>query len=172
MASPIPTFTIGTSAMACPGDVAPLPSTLWSQKELPEDSRCPVAGRVLVTTRLVSSLNWLGANVMGVIFLWRSCRSMGLMRAVLKSANLERAILRDADLSRVDLEFANLKNADLSDASLRGAALGGANLTGVTIAGTDFFAADLVSARLVAPIGLEAAKNFDKAQNVQRLLRE
>jgi hypothetical protein len=29
-----------------------------------------------------------------------------------------------------------------------------------------------VSARLVAPIGLEAAKNFDKAQNIQRLLRE
>jgi len=52
---------------------------------------------------------------------------MGLMRAVLKSANLERAILRDSDLSRVDLEFANLKNADLTDASLRGAALGGAN---------------------------------------------
>ena len=60
----------------------------------------------------------------------------------------------------------------LTDASLRGAVLGGANLTGVTIAGTDFLAADLVSARLVAPIGLEAAKNFDKAQNVQRLLRE
>ena len=52
------------------------------------------------------------------------------------------------------------------------AALGGANLSGVTIAGTDFLAADLVSARLVAPIGLEPAKNFDKAQNVQRLLRE
>ena len=69
-------------------------------------------------------------------------------------------------------EFANLQSADLTDASLRGAALGGANLTGVTIAGTDFLAADLVSARLVAPIGLEAAKNFDKAQNVQRLLRE
>jgi hypothetical protein len=29
MASPIPTFTIGTSTMACPGDVAPLPSTLF-----------------------------------------------------------------------------------------------------------------------------------------------
>jgi hypothetical protein len=30
----------------------------------------------------------------------------------------------------------------------------------------------LASTRLVAPIGLEAAKNFDKAQNVDRLLRE
>jgi uncharacterized protein YjbI with pentapeptide repeats len=50
--------------------------------------------------------------------------------------------------------------------------LAGANLTGVTIAGADFLAADLTSARLVAPIGLEAAKNFDKTQNIERLLRE
>jgi uncharacterized protein YjbI with pentapeptide repeats len=50
--------------------------------------------------------------------------------------------------------------------------LGGANLTGATVAGADFLAADLASARLVAPIGLGAAKNFDKAQNIERLLRE
>jgi uncharacterized protein YjbI with pentapeptide repeats len=36
-------------------------------------------------------------------------QSMGLMRAVLKSANLERLNARGADLSRVDLEFASLK---------------------------------------------------------------
>ena len=41
---------------------------------------------------------------------------MGLMRAVLKSANLDRAVLRDADLSHVDLEFASLRNADLTNA--------------------------------------------------------
>src|ERR1700694_2092725 len=34
-------------------------------------------------------------------------QSMGLMRAVLKSANLERLNARGADLSRVDLEFAS-----------------------------------------------------------------
>jgi hypothetical protein len=50
--------------------------------------------------------------------------------------------------------------------------LGGANLTGATVAGADFLAAELASARLVAPIGLDAAKNFDKAQNIERLLRE
>jgi hypothetical protein len=50
--------------------------------------------------------------------------------------------------------------------------LGGANLVSVTVAGTDFTAADLASARLVAPIGLDTAKNFDKAQNIERLLRE
>src|SRR5262249_55228070 len=98
--------------------------------------------------------------------------TMGLMRAVLKSSNLERAILRDANLSRVDLEFASLKNADLSNASLRGAALGGATLAGVRVHGTDFNGADLTSTRLVDPIGLDAAKNFDKAQNIDRLLRE
>jgi integrase len=48
--------------------------TAWSQKELPEDSRCQVAGWVLVTTRLVSSLNRPGANVTGVTLLWRSRR--------------------------------------------------------------------------------------------------
>ena len=52
------------------------------------------------------------------------------------------------------------------------AALGGAALIGVTVVGTDFLGTDLASARLVAPIGLEAAKNFDKAQNIDRLLRE
>src|SRR5262249_60531086 len=99
-------------------------------------------------------------------------QSMGLMRAVLKSSNLERAILRDADLSRVDLEFASLKNTDLTNASLRGAALGGATLVGVTVHGSDFNGADFTSTRLVDPIGLDAAKNFDKAQNIDRLLRQ
>ena len=63
-------------------------------------------------------------------------------------------------------------HADLTNASLQGATLGGANLTGATLAGADFLGADLASARLVAPIGLESARNFDKAQNIQRLLRE
>jgi uncharacterized protein YjbI with pentapeptide repeats len=99
-------------------------------------------------------------------------QSMGLMRAVLKSSNLERAILRDADLSRVDLEFASLKNTDLTNASLRGAALGGAILAGAIINGADFDGADLASTRLIDPIGFDAAKNFDKAQNIERLLRE
>jgi uncharacterized protein YjbI with pentapeptide repeats len=80
----------------------------------------------------------------------------------------ERAIF-DADLSRVDLEFA-LSRIRISP-SLRGAALGGATLAGVTINGADFNGADLASTRLIDPIGLDAAKNFDKA-NIDRLLRE
>jgi len=41
-------------------------------------------------------------------------QSMGLMRAVLKSAKLERVDARGADLSRANLEFASLKGADLT----------------------------------------------------------
>jgi uncharacterized protein YjbI with pentapeptide repeats len=60
----------------------------------------------------------------------------------------------------------------LTNASLRGAALGGATLIGVTIAGTDFLGADVASMRLIAPIGLDAAKHLDKTRNMDRLLRE
>ena len=98
-------------------------------------------------------------------------QSMGLMRAVLKSANLERLNARGADLSRVDLEFSSLKGADLTGASLKNAQLGGADLTDVTTIDTDFDGADLDSARLQAPIGLDQAKNFEKAKNRERLIR-
>ena len=99
-------------------------------------------------------------------------QSMGLIRTILKSANLERLNARGANLSRVDLEFASLRGADLTDASLNGAQLGGADLTGVTVIGTDFDGADLASVRLVAPIGLDRARNFDKARNADRLIKE
>jgi uncharacterized protein YjbI with pentapeptide repeats len=99
-------------------------------------------------------------------------QSMGLMRAVLKSANLERVNARGADMSRVDLEFASLKGADLTGASLKRATLGGADLTGVIVVDTDFDGADLASAKLIAPIGLDKAKNFDNAKNRERLIRQ
>ena len=99
-------------------------------------------------------------------------QSMGLMRAVLRSANLEGLNARNADLSRVDLEFASLKGADLTGASLKNAQLGGADLTGATVTDADFEGADLASAKLIAPIGLDRARNFDKAKNRERLIRE
>jgi uncharacterized protein YjbI with pentapeptide repeats len=55
---------------------------------------------------------------------------------------------------------------------LRGADLSGADLTEATVSGVDFFGADLASARLVAPVGLETARNFDKAINRDRLLQK
>jgi hypothetical protein len=45
-------------------------------------------------------------------------------------------------------------------------------LTGVTVIGTDFDGADLASAKLIAPIGLDQAKNFDKTKNRDRLIKE
>ena len=99
-------------------------------------------------------------------------QSMGLMRAVLRSAKLDQLNARGADMSRVDLEFASLRGADLTGASLRRAALGGADLTGVTVVDADFDGADLASAKLIAPIGLDKARNFDGAKNRERLITE
>jgi uncharacterized protein YjbI with pentapeptide repeats len=45
-------------------------------------------------------------------------------------------------------------------------------LTGVTLVGADFDGADLTSAKLIAPIGLDQARNFDKAKNRDRLIRD
>src|SRR5215472_7201765 len=138
--------------------------------------RAKLDGADLSGARIAADLT--GASLVGAVLVGANLgadmknQSMGLMRAVLKSANLERAVLRDADVSRVDLEFASLRNADLTNASLRGAALGGATLARVTLNGADFNGADLASMRLIGPIGLDAAKNFDKAQNIERLLRE
>ncbi len=99
-------------------------------------------------------------------------QSMGLIRTVLKSANLERVNARGADLSRVDFEFASLRGADLTGASLKNAQLGGADLTGATVIDTDFDGADLDSTKLIAPVGLNQAKNFDKAKNRDRLIKQ
>ena len=130
------------------------------------------------TGKRLSGLDLSGASLVGATIadahLGADMRnqSMGLMRAVLRSANLAQLNARNADLSRVDLEFASLKGADLSGASLRNAQLGGADLTGATVIDTDFDGADLTSARLIAPIGLDRAKNFDKAKNRERLIRQ
>ena len=143
---------------------------------LPRKCNATLDGANLSGARITADLT--GARLVGTVLTGANLgadmknQSMGLMRAILKSSNLERAILRDADLSRVDLEFASLQNADLTNASLRGAALGGATLVRVTLDGADFNGADLASTRLIEPIGLDAAKNFDKAQNIERLLRQ
>jgi uncharacterized protein YjbI with pentapeptide repeats len=65
-----------------------------------------------------------------------------------------------------------LKGADLSNASLDKAALAGSDLTGAALSGTDFAGADLTSAKLIDPVGLDAARNLDKALNVGRAVRQ
>ena len=136
----------------------------------PERSAPSSFARCICAAKIFAAADLTGASLVGAVLTGANLgadmknQSMGLMRAVLKSANLDRAVLRDADLSRVDLEFASLRNADLTNASLRGAALGGANLTGASVAGADFDGADLASTRLVAPIQLDTPKKLDKAQ--------
>jgi hypothetical protein len=44
-------------------------------------------------------------------------------------------------------------------------------LTGVTVIDTDFDGADLVSAKLIAPIGLDRAK-ISSGENRDRLIKE
>jgi uncharacterized protein YjbI with pentapeptide repeats len=138
--------------------------------------RAKLDGADLSGARIIADLT--GASLVGVLMVGANLaadmknQSMGLMHAILKSAKLDGADIRNADLSRADLEFASLKRANLAGASLRGAALGGADLTGVTVSDTDFLGADLASTRLAAPIGLEAARNLDKAENLRRAIRE
>jgi hypothetical protein len=45
-------------------------------------------------------------------------------------------------------------------------------LTGAIVTGADFDNADLVSTRLIRPIGLDAARNLDKAKNLERAQRD
>jgi len=45
-------------------------------------------------------------------------------------------------------------------------------LTGATLVGADFDGADLASAKMIAPVGLDEARNFEKAKNRDRLIRE
>jgi hypothetical protein len=40
------------------------------------------------------------------------------------------------------------------------------------VSGADFHGTDLASARMTATVGLEAAHNFDKAVNRDRLLKQ
>ncbi len=96
-------------------------------------------------------------------------QSMGLIRAVLRSADLEGADLRGADLTLADMEYARLRGADLRGAKLVKALLGGADLTGARVDGLDLSGADLASTVLrdlvgrQGLIGLERARNRDRA---------
>jgi uncharacterized protein YjbI with pentapeptide repeats len=92
-------------------------------------------------------------------------QSMGLMRAVFKSANLEEADLSEADLRRADLEFAILRQANLTGASLKEAEAAGADFRGARLSGIDATGADVNSARLEAGqvTFFENAKNLGRA---------
>jgi hypothetical protein len=48
----------------------------------------------------------------------------------------------------------------------------GADLTGVIVNGPDFDGADRAEAKSIAPVGLDQAKNFEKAKNRDRLIQK
>lgn len=93
-------------------------------------------------------------------------QSMGLMRAVLRSAVLEGARFHKANLASADLRFARAAGADFSEANLKGADAAGADLTGANWAGAKTEGLDLDSAQidLAASAALAGAQNIDRAR--------
>jgi uncharacterized protein YjbI with pentapeptide repeats len=54
---------------------------------------------------------------------------------------------------------------------MAGSSLGGADLSNADVAGADFMSADVNSARIGTLQHLEAAKNFDHVENLDRAYR-
>ncbi len=93
-------------------------------------------------------------------------QSMGLMRAVLRSAALERARFHNANLASADLRFARAARADFSNANLTGADAAGADMTGANWTGAKTEGLDLDSAQIdaAARAALSDAQNIDRAR--------
>ena len=93
-------------------------------------------------------------------------QSMGLMRAVLGSANAEDADFTGADLSHADLRFLHAARANFSRAKLEDADASGADFTDVTWSGVKATDLDLDQARidLSAKAALQGAKDLDRAR--------
>ena len=115
-----------------------------------------------------------GGNVEGAKFVGSDVgahmknQSMGLMHSDMSSADLEgadfsNAKLQHADFSYADLKNVNFKGADLERAAMTGADLKGANLTGANLDGTE-----LDDAKLDGVVGLDQAKNLDKARGYKK----
>jgi uncharacterized protein YjbI with pentapeptide repeats len=95
-------------------------------------------------------------------------QSMGLMRAVLKSADLAGADFENANLALTDLQFAKFQGANLRGASLAEAEAGGADFRGAIFSNTNLTGTDMASARFDAA----QEKAFAGAKNLERAFRE
>ncbi|MGH6935520.1 MAG: pentapeptide repeat-containing protein, partial [Methylocella sp.] len=95
-------------------------------------------------------------------------QSMGLMRAVLKSADLAGADFEKANLALTDLQFAKFQGTNLKGASLAEAEAGGADFRGAILDHTNFNGTDVASARFDAA----QEKAFANAKNLERAFRE
>jgi uncharacterized protein YjbI with pentapeptide repeats len=92
-------------------------------------------------------------------------QSMGLMRAILKSADAAGADFENANLGRDDLQYANLKGANFTGASLAGADASGADLRGAILDHADLAGLDVASAQIdkTQEEALAPAKNLSRA---------
>lgn len=93
-------------------------------------------------------------------------QSMGLMRAVLGTANAEEADFTAANLSHADLRFLHAGRANFSGAALEDADASGADFTGAKWDGVRAMNMDLDQARIdeAAKPALKDAKNVDRTQ--------
>jgi uncharacterized protein YjbI with pentapeptide repeats len=93
-------------------------------------------------------------------------QSMGLMRAVLRSAALDGAQFVSANLMSADLRFAHAAGADFTDANLMNADAAGADFTGAIFKGAMVKDLDLDSAQIDAAseAALSSAQHLDRAR--------
>ncbi len=93
-------------------------------------------------------------------------QSMGLMRAVLSTANAEEADFTAANLSHADLRFLRAQRANFAGAALEDADASGADFTGAEWDGVKAMDLDVDQARIdeSARPALKDAKNLDRAQ--------
>jgi uncharacterized protein YjbI with pentapeptide repeats len=93
-------------------------------------------------------------------------QSMGLMRAVLRSAILEGARFRRTNLMSADLRFIHAAGADFTWANLTNADASGSDLTGAIFSGATTKDLDLDSARIdaAAEMALRDARHLDRAR--------
>ncbi len=120
--------------------------------------------------RLAGDLS--GASLRGAIFDGADLsadmknQSMGLMRAVLRSAVLEGAKFRNANLMSADLRFAHAAGGDFTGANLKNADASGADLSGAIFMNAQTKDMDLDSALIDAgaELALKDAQHLDRAR--------
>ena len=94
-------------------------------------------------------------------------QSMGLMRAVLRSAKLDGANFKNTNLTSADLRFIHAKNANFDEANLTNADAAGADFRGASWRQTRVKDLDIDSAQIDAI----NATIFQDAHNLDRALR-
>ena len=115
-----------------------------------------------------------GGNVQGAKFVGADAgahmknQARGLMHSDMSRADLEGADFSNAKLQHADFSYADLKNANFKGADLERAAMTGADLSGANLTGANLYGAELDDAKLDGVIGLDQAKNLEKARGYKK----